>query len=281
VIGDAEVRRIARRTGVEPRVIDLDYVLSWALHGLASDPALHARLVFKGGTCLRKCYFSGYRFSEDLDFTATGPFEPDAFEHAVREAFRSAQYESGIDFAAQEPRMEVLDDEYGSESVQLRVYYRGPHRSGGSPRAIRLDVSRDEAVVFSPEPRRLIHEYSDADEFGEVTWPCYSLDEMMAEKLRTVLAQRRFAISRDLYDIHRLLRAGVDEARIRAALPAKLEVKNLALAEIPAARMLFRKEEFLADWTHNLIPLVQPDALPKFEEAWQETAEFLRAVLRS
>ncbi|CAN5145726.1 hypothetical protein BH20BAC1_BH20BAC1_03460 [soil metagenome] len=25
--------------------------------------------VFKGGTCLRKCYFPDYRFSEDLDFT--------------------------------------------------------------------------------------------------------------------------------------------------------------------------------------------------------------------
>src|SRR5450759_853385 len=25
--------------------------------------------VFKGGTCLKKCYFETYRFSEDLDFT--------------------------------------------------------------------------------------------------------------------------------------------------------------------------------------------------------------------
>jgi predicted nucleotidyltransferase component of viral defense system len=280
VIGEAEVRRLAHRTGVEPRVIDLDYVLSWALHGLASDPDLRTRLVFKGGTCLRKCYFPGYRFSEDLDFTATGRFEPDAFAREVREAFRSAQDKSGLDFAAQEPRMEILDDEYGSESVQLRVYYRGPHRSGGSPRAIRLDASRDEAVVFPPEPRRLSHEYSDADEFGEVTWPCYSLDEVMAEKLRAVLAQRRFAIARDLYDIHELLRAGVDGARIRAALPVKLEVKNLPLAEVPAERMLSRKDEFLADWTRNLIPLIQPDALPEFEEAWQETAAFLTAVLR-
>lgn len=25
--------------------------------------------VFKGGTCLKKCYFETYRFSEDLNFT--------------------------------------------------------------------------------------------------------------------------------------------------------------------------------------------------------------------
>jgi predicted nucleotidyltransferase component of viral defense system len=26
--------------------------------------------VFKGGTALRRCYFRGYRYSEDLDFSA-------------------------------------------------------------------------------------------------------------------------------------------------------------------------------------------------------------------
>lgn len=174
MIRDAEVRRLARRAGVEPRIIDLDYALGWALHGLAAHPDLHARLVFKGGTCLRKCYFPGYRFSEDLDFTVIGGFEPAAFERAVREAIQSAEDVSGIDFSAAEPRVEVLNDDYGRESVQLRIYYRGPHPSGGSPRAIRLDASRDETVVFAPEPRLVAHEYSDADEFGEVTWACYA-----------------------------------------------------------------------------------------------------------
>jgi predicted nucleotidyltransferase component of viral defense system len=34
--------------------------------------------VFKGGTCLRKCYYETFRFSEDLDFTIIdgGPEEP-------------------------------------------------------------------------------------------------------------------------------------------------------------------------------------------------------------
>ncbi len=34
--------------------------------------------VFKGGTCLKKCYIETYRFSEDLDFTVLpgGPFRP-------------------------------------------------------------------------------------------------------------------------------------------------------------------------------------------------------------
>jgi hypothetical protein len=72
----------------------------------------------------------------------------------------------------------------------------------------------------------------------------------------------------------------VDEARIRAALPAKLEAKGLALEAVSAERLLSRKPEFLADWTNNLIPLVQPAGLPDFDQAWEETTAFLGNLLR-
>jgi predicted nucleotidyltransferase component of viral defense system len=175
--------------------------------------------------------------------------------------------------------MEILDDEYGRESVQLRVYYRGPHRSGGSPRAIRLDVNRAEVVVFPIERRRVNHDYSDAGEFGEIAWPCYGLAEVLTEKLRAVLGQRRFAVSRDLFDIHQLIRSGVDETGVRDALPAKLNVKDLVVTTVTADRMLSRKAAFLVDWTRNLTPLVQPAMLPEFEEAWNETTGLLDRVL--
>ena len=87
MIRDAEIRRDARAAGVEPRIIELDYALGWALRGIARHPELARRLVFKGGTCLRKCYFPDYRFSEDLDFTATQWFAREEFEEAVAEAF--------------------------------------------------------------------------------------------------------------------------------------------------------------------------------------------------
>lgn len=70
VIRDAEIRRIAGAAGVAPRIVELDYVLGWALRGIASHESLADQLIFKGGTCLRKGHFPRYRFSEDLDFTA-------------------------------------------------------------------------------------------------------------------------------------------------------------------------------------------------------------------
>lgn len=55
MITDAEIRRLARSERVEPRIVELDYALGWALRGIANHRQLARRLVFKGGTCLRKC----------------------------------------------------------------------------------------------------------------------------------------------------------------------------------------------------------------------------------
>ena len=91
MITDAEIRRLARSERVEPRIVELDYALGWALRGIANHGRLARHLVFKGGTCLRKCYFAAYRFSEDLDFTATGQFNVEELVAAFAEAFASTR----------------------------------------------------------------------------------------------------------------------------------------------------------------------------------------------
>src|ERR1700757_898395 len=57
-------------------VLERDYCIAWFLVGL-SHSALREKLLFKGGTALKRCHFDDYRFSEDMDFTLTGdlPFE--------------------------------------------------------------------------------------------------------------------------------------------------------------------------------------------------------------
>lgn len=279
MISDAEVRREARRAGVQPSVIDLDYVLGWALWGLGSNPYLQPRLLFKGGTCLHKCYFPDYRFSEDLDFTATEPMNWQRLEQAVYETLERITTETGIDFGVQAPRTEILKDERDRESVQMRLYYRGPHRSAASPRGIRLDVSGSETVVFDPALRPVIHAYSDAMEMGELLWRCYAPEEMMAEKVRALIGQRRYAISRDLYDIYAVFQIGVDEDRIRAAMPSKLASKDISDVNTGFERMIARKAEFATDWERNLMSLLPTGEAPDFEKAWTTATEFAGRVL--
>jgi len=54
---------------VPANTIDKDYVLGHFLNSFYSFEKHRKIFVFKGGTCLRKCYFPDFRFSEDLDFT--------------------------------------------------------------------------------------------------------------------------------------------------------------------------------------------------------------------
>ncbi len=278
MIAEAEIRRCAARWGVDPMLADLDYSLGWFLAAIARAGSPADLWLFKGGTCLRKCYFEDYRFSEDLDFTATAFISPEALLEWVERATRWAADHDGPDFAAAPARLEVIEDEYGSESYQVRVYYRGPLRWGGSPRAIRLDVTRDEQVLWPPAPRPLSHPYSDAQLLSPVELTCYALEEVLAEKMRAVSGQRRFAISRDLYDIHRLAQAGVSVASVTSLLPAKLAARGIEVTALDADRLLASRATFEQDWERRMAYLAPDADATTFAAAWEATLEVVRLL---
>ncbi len=73
MIARREILDVAAALDLRPQVVEKDYVLGWVLAGIYRQKALSNSWVFKGGTCLKKCFFETYRFSEDLDFTLTDP----------------------------------------------------------------------------------------------------------------------------------------------------------------------------------------------------------------
>ena len=78
MIEKREILDIAQQTSLSPHVVEKDYVLGWMLAGIYRHEELAENWVFKGGTCLKKCFFETYRFSEDLDFTLMKPEQLDA-----------------------------------------------------------------------------------------------------------------------------------------------------------------------------------------------------------
>jgi predicted nucleotidyltransferase component of viral defense system len=68
-----EVEQKAEAQNVPKSTIDKDWILGHFMDAIYSVLVGRDSLVFKGGSCLRKCYFPDYRFSEDLDFTSTDP----------------------------------------------------------------------------------------------------------------------------------------------------------------------------------------------------------------
>jgi predicted nucleotidyltransferase component of viral defense system len=259
-------------------LVDLDYVLGCFLAALYRQEAA-AALRFKGGTCLRKCHFSDYRFSEDLDFTTERRVPAPELRRLLEAVAAALGDDSQIDFGVRPIRVEVVDDEYRKESYRARLYYRGPLRRGGDPRAIRLDVTTDDVLVFPAVPRPILHPYSDADSTSGVEAQCYDLREMLAEKTRALGAQRQYAISRDLYDIAQLTsRESMDPGRLAEALPRKLAAKGLPVSVVDVDRVRRRQDEFRADWERNLVHLLPPEVAMEFNEAWDRAVAFLAGV---
>jgi predicted nucleotidyltransferase component of viral defense system len=278
MISEAEIRRLAAIAQVDPMVIDLDYSLGWFLAGLAATPDLIRHLIFKGGTCLRKCYFDGYRFSEDLDFTAVAALPPGRLQAWVEQASAWSAERNGPDFAIAPVRVEVVEDEYGKESYQIRVYYRGPLVWGGSPRAIRVDVTRDEKLLLPSEPRPLLHPFSDAAALSTPFLHCYPLAEILVEKLRAIAGQQRFAVSRDLYDIYHLVIAGIGLDDILPLVPGKFAARGVDLQAIAPAQFQERKPEFARDWQKRLNYLITNQNEVSFTDAWQVSMQLLTAL---
>lgn len=69
MIDKSEIMRFAKQYNLPANTIEKDYILNWLLDGIANSSIFNDKWIFKGGTCLKKCYFEEYRFSEDLDFT--------------------------------------------------------------------------------------------------------------------------------------------------------------------------------------------------------------------
>ncbi len=60
-------RKLAGKYQIPLGTLEKDYALTNLLSVIANFPKLN-KMVFKGGTALKKVYFENFRFSEDLDF---------------------------------------------------------------------------------------------------------------------------------------------------------------------------------------------------------------------
>jgi hypothetical protein len=156
----------AREFGLRPNIIEKDYALGWLLAGISNHQSLGSDWVFKGGTCLKKCYFETYRFSEDLDFTLSNKDHLDIeFLRATFTEISEWIYDqSGIEIPLDRLRFEVFKNNRGGLSAEGRVSYRGPMKPGSDPPRIKLDLTVDEILVLDPVEREIHHPYSDNPE---------------------------------------------------------------------------------------------------------------------
>ncbi len=205
MIDKREILDNATSLGLTPHVVEKDYVLGWLLWGIHNHEAIDESWLFKGGTCLKKCFFETYRFSEDLDFTLLDPSHIDVgfLKKAFSKICEQLYEEIGVEFPPETQKFEVYQNPRSQQSCQVRIGYRGPVSPRGQniPR-VKFDLTADERIVLAPVQSQVFHPYSDTPEEGIVI-RSYAYEEAFGEKIRA-LAER--ARPRDLYDVINLFR---------------------------------------------------------------------------
>jgi len=264
----------SREFGLAANVVEKDYVLGWVLAGIFNHPAISSQWVFKGGTCLKKCYFETYRFSEDLDFTISGSggLERETLVACFKDISLWVYDESGIEIPKDLIRFEVYENNRGGVSAQGRIAYQGPMQKRGDLPRIKLDLTIDEILVLDPVVREVHHPYSDRPEEG-IKIGSYCFEEVFAEKIRALAERQR---PRDLYDVVHLYRhddLNPNQLLILSTLGKKCEFKGIEVPSMITFTSSPEREELEAEWKNMLAH--QLPALPSFEQFWAALPEVM------
>jgi predicted nucleotidyltransferase component of viral defense system len=259
MISRSELQRLAKRQQVALGTLEKDYILTEVLKSLPQVPSLRDLLVFKGGTALRKVYFSHWRYSEDLDFTVRQNMTEQQLRKALGEWYLQVEQESQIQLTT---KMLHKPDGY----ARIRTQFLGPL---SYPGMIFMDLSFDEPLCLVPESRRLLTTPFPDEERRVLSYP---LEELLAEKMRSLLERGK---SRDYYDVWRLLKeqpSELDFALLGTVLPKKLTHKGLSLHNV--GDLLPKDAGGLKRyWEEDLEQ--QVTSLPPLDQALKELREML------
>lgn len=268
MINKQEIMEHARQYNLPANTIEKDYVLNWILAGLAKSEALRDQWIFKGGTCLKKCFFEVYRFSEDLDFTIidTAHRNVDFLKSAFKEIGAWIYENSGIEMPLELLKFSLYKTPRGNDSIQGKISYNGPMQRRGNNSTIKLDLCWDEVLVEEPVLKSIHHSYTDLN-FTDFHIRTYSIEEIFAEKLRALMERMR---PRDLYDVihlHTDDRWRPDRKKVLAALIKKCAFKDVEVPTMGLVSSLPSKDDLMADWSDMLAH--QISSLESCEHYWR------------
>ena len=263
MIKSGEIQKKARRLGVRDQQIEKDYVLSWILQGIATHKILSKIIVFKGGTVLKKVYFDDYRFSEDLDFSLINDeIENQQIINYFKEAFNYVKEEANIILGI------IETNEHKDGGINFYISYTGPLGGGGANKRVKVDISRNEVLEFSPIAKNVFLTYSDQSEHKLL---CYTLEEIVIEKMRSIMQRMQ---ARDFYDLWYLSEIhGIDITFYTNEFVNKCKNKDLDPVNF-FEKLENRLPLYKARWQKSMKEQIHD--LPEFEQVKRETLRHLR-----
>lgn len=202
------LERTSAQTGFPLRLLEKDYYITVVLSKINK---LSGDLIFKGGTCLSKIYYSYYRLSEDMDFTlklpgnATRTIRSNAMR-PIKELMKSFLKEFGMS-------IEGLERAGHRESTQYIFFLDYNSVVLSKKESIKLEIGLRFNPVLSSVTKKVnhkfLHPFTKEPLFDAGSVSCLAAKELVAEKLRAA-ATRETIAARDFYDLGYLLKEKFD-----------------------------------------------------------------------
>lgn len=254
---------------IPENILERDYCIAWFLVGL-SRSTLRNKLAFKGGTALRRCHFSEYRFSEDLDFTLLQSLSFEELKQELKPIYEEVKQAANITF-----RFSRVDPTTHQNSYTFYLVYEGPLPVTSTSKEIKVDVTIKEKVCYAPQEIAVIKncdEFTDLPEGEKIL--VYSLDEIATEKTVALLDRARTE-PRDLYDLWYLteLSRSVELGDCLEAINAKLAHRGKKLDEV---REEFYKKEARLKKTWETRLSAQMANLSEFDNVYRAVKRAFR-----
>jgi len=273
--------RAQMRPVIEKELLHYDILFALDEEGLLD------LLTFQGGTALRLCY-GAPRFSEDLDFVGGRDFSVAALMSmkSCLERYLGERY--GLEVTVKEPKDLAGEPEHRGANVQkwqIRVV-TSPQRRDLPKQMIKVEVAAIHAYTRVPQLLQQNYDFL-PDGYGDLLILVEALDEIMADKLVSLVNCTAYVRHRDIWDLRWLEQQG---ARIDGDL-VRNKIKDYGVLDYTgkAEQFISRLPDIVhgkdfRDQMSRFIPLdVQERTLAKdkflsFLE--QDTARLLAAALR-
>lgn len=248
-------------------VLERDYCIAWFLVGLSRVP-LKSKLVFKGGTALRRCHFPEYRYSEDLDFTLLKPLSFEELKQELEPVYEEVKRASNITFRFSRP-----DPTTHQNSYTFFLAYEGPLPF--TFKEIKVDVTIKERICYESKELAVLkncEEFTDLPEEEKII--VYSLYEIATEKTVALLDRARTE-PRDLYDLWYLTThtGSVNFSECLDGIKEKLAHRGKKLKEVCGE---FDKKEARLKKTWESRLSTQMANLPEFDGVYRAVKRVMR-----
>jgi len=165
--------------------------------------------------------------------------------------------------------LEIIDNnEHEDGGINFYISYVGPLGGVGANKRVKVDISKSEKLQFDTEIKEVFIPYSDGEEYKLL---CYSLEEILVEKLRSIMQRMQ---ARDFYDIWYLLEIhGLELHSYRNEFIAKCQSKDVVPSDF-FNKLEQRLTQYRARWQKSMKDQIKD--LPDFEKVEREVMRHLR-----